>query len=120
MSTVRNYVQLTGNLGRNPEIINFENGRSLAKFSMATSENYLNKAGEKVQETQWHNVVAWGDLVKTVEEQLEKGKEVVIKGKIAYREYENKNGGKRYITEIVAKEIELVKRPSTTEIVEAS
>ena len=119
MSTVRNFVQLTGNLGNNPEIINFENGRALAKFRMATSESYLNKAGEKVQETQWHNVAVWGNLVKTVEEQFEKGKEVTVKGKITYREYQGKDGSKKYFTEIIAREVELVERITPAEIVEA-
>lgn len=109
MNTVKNYVQLVGNLGRNPEIKQFESGRKMAKFSLATSESYLNKLGEKVQDTQWHNIVVWGNSVSEVEN-LEKGNEVVVKGKITYRNYENSNGEKKYITEIVAESVEAVHR----------
>lgn len=115
MITVRNYVQLVGHLGRNPEIKTFESGNSVAKFSLATSESYLNKSGEKIQDTQWHNIVAWGKLSQFAAEQLEKGKEVIIKGKISYRNYEDKSGINRNITEIVAEEIELVKKPVLSE-----
>ncbi|MCO5232944.1 MAG: single-stranded DNA-binding protein [Chitinophagales bacterium] len=114
MNTVKNFVQLVGNLGRNPEMKTFENGNSIAKFSLATSESYTNKLGEKVQDTQWHNIVAWGKLAKIAEEQLEKGKEVSVKGKITYKNYEDKNGVKKIFTEIVAEEIECIDRPIQT------
>ncbi len=110
MNTVRNFVQLIGNLGRKPEIRHFESGNSLAKFSLATSYSYLSKSGEKMQDTQWHNIVVWGKNVEYVEENLDKGKEVMIKGRIQYNVYEDKNGVKRYSTEIIAEEIELVNR----------
>ena len=113
MSTVRNFVQLVGNLGRNPEIKNFESGKKVAKFSLATSDFYINKAGEKVQETQWHNIIAWGKNAQLAEDLLEKGKEVSIKGKITYKAYEDKNGEKRNFTEIIADEIVLVERTAT-------
>ncbi|MCO5230598.1 MAG: single-stranded DNA-binding protein [Chitinophagales bacterium] len=114
MNTVKNFVQLVGNLGRNPEVKTFENGNAIAKFSLATSDSYTNKLGEKVQDTQWHNVVAWGKLAKVAEEQLEKGKEVSIKGKISYKNYEDKNGVKKIFTEIIAEEIECIDRPVQT------
>lgn len=110
MSTVRNFVQLVGNLGRNPEIKSFESGKKVAKFSLATSEFYINKLGEKVQETQWHNIIAWGKMAQLAEDTLEKGREVTVKGKITYKNYEDKNGEKRTFTEIVAEEIALVER----------
>ncbi|HUH73381.1 MAG TPA: single-stranded DNA-binding protein [Chitinophagales bacterium] len=110
MSTVRNFVQLVGNLGRNPEIKSFESGKKVAKFSLATSEFYINKLGEKVQETQWHNIIAWGKMAQFAEDTLEKGREVTVKGKITYKNYEDKNGEKRTFTEIVAEEIALVER----------
>ncbi|MHA7942294.1 single-stranded DNA-binding protein [Formosa sp. 3Alg 14/1] len=105
MSTLRNKVQLIGNLGNNPEIINLESGTTLAKFSLATNESYKNKAGEKVTDTQWHNVVAWGATAKLVENYLTKGKEVAIDGKLTSRSYDTKDGEKRFVTEIVCNEI---------------
>ena len=105
MSTLRNKVQLIGNLGNDPEIINLESGKTLAKFSIATNENYKNAKGEKVTDTQWHNVVAWGNTAKIVESYLTKGKEVAIEGKLTSRSYETKEGEKRYTTEIVCSEL---------------
>ncbi len=105
MSTLRNKVQLIGNLGNDPEIINLESGKTLAKFSIATNENYKNAKGEKVTDTQWHNVVAWEKTAKIVESYLTKGKEVAIEGKLTSRSYETKEGEKRYITEIVCSEL---------------
>ena len=105
MSTLRNKVQLIGNLGNDPEIINLESGKTLAKFSIATNESYKNAKGEKVTDTQWHNVVAWGTTAKIVESYLTKGKEVAVEGKLTSRSYETKEGEKRYITEIVCSEL---------------
>ncbi|QDO93305.1 single-stranded DNA-binding protein [Formosa sediminum] len=108
MSTLRNKVQLIGNLGNDPEIINLESGNVLAKFSLATNESYKNKSGEKVTDTQWHNVVAWGKTAKLIENYLTKGKEVAIEGKLTSRSYDTKEGEKRYITEVVCDEIVLL------------
>ncbi|MCK7589661.1 single-stranded DNA-binding protein [Subsaxibacter sp. CAU 1640] len=105
MSTLRNKVQLIGNLGNDPEIINLESGKKLAKFSIATNESYKNAKGEKVTDTQWHNVVAWGTTAKIAESYLTKGKEVAVEGKLTSRSYETKDGDKRYITEIVCSEL---------------
>lgn len=105
MSTLRNKVQLIGNLGNNPEIITLESGKKLAKFSIATNENYKNSKGEKVTDTQWHNIVAWNKTVDIIEKYLEKGNEVAIEGKLTSRSYETKEGEKRYITEIVCNEL---------------
>ncbi|MEZ4780147.1 MAG: single-stranded DNA-binding protein [Flavobacteriaceae bacterium] len=105
MNTLRNKVQLIGNLGNDPEIINLESGKTLAKFSIATNESYKNAKGEKVTDTQWHNVVAWGTTAKIVESYLTKGKEVAVEGKLTSRSYETKEGEKRYITEIVCSEL---------------
>ena len=101
MNTLRNKVQLIGNLGNDPEIINLESGKTLAKFSIATNENYTNNKGEKITDTQWHNVVAWGKTAQIIEKYVTKGKEVAIEGKLTSRAYETKEGEKRYITEIV-------------------
>lgn len=105
MNTLRNKVQLIGNLGNDPEIINLESGRTLAKFSIATNESYKNAKGEKVTDTQWHNVVAWGKTAEIIEKYVTKGKEVAIEGKLTSRSYETKEGEKRYITEVVCNEL---------------
>ena len=108
MNTLRNKVQLIGNLGNDPEIINLESGKTLAKFSIATNESYKNANGEKVTDTQWHNVVAWGKIAQIVEKYVTKGKEVAIEGKLTSRSYETKEGEKRYVTEVVCNELLLL------------
>lgn len=105
MSTLRNKVQLIGNLGQDPEILNLESGRKLAKFSIATNETYKNQKGEKVTDTQWHNIVAWGKTAEIIENYLSKGKEVAIEGKLTSRSYDDKEGNKRYVTEVVCNEL---------------
>jgi single-strand DNA-binding protein len=105
MNTMRNKIQLIGNLGNTPEIINLESGKKLAKISVATNETYKNNKGETVKDTQWHNCVAWGKTAEIIEKYLQKGNEVVIEGKLVNRSYEDKNGEKRYITEIVINEL---------------
>ncbi len=105
MNTLRNKVQLIGNLGNDPEIINLESGKRLAKFTIATNENYKNAKGEKVTDTQWHNVVAWGKTADIIEKYVTKGKEVAIEGKLTSRSYDDKEGNKRYITEVVCSEL---------------
>ena len=110
MSTLRNKVQLIGNLGNDPEIVNLESGKKLAKFSIATNENYKNNKGERITDTQWHNVVAWGKTAELVENYVAKGKEIAIEGKLTSRSYETKQGEKRYITEIVCDELLLLSK----------
>lgn len=105
MSTLRNKVQLIGNLGNNPEIITLDSGKKLAKFSIATNESYKNSNGEKVTDTQWHNIVAWNKTADIIERYLQKGNEVAIEGKLTSRNYETKEGEKRYVTEIVCNEL---------------
>ncbi|UII81226.1 single-stranded DNA-binding protein [Flagellimonas sp. CMM7] len=105
MNSLKNKVQLIGNLGNDPEMVILENGNKLAKFSIATNESYKNAEGEKVTDTQWHNVVAWGKTAEIVESYLVKGKEVAIEGKLVSRSYETKEGEKRYITEIKCNEL---------------
>jgi single-strand DNA-binding protein len=105
MNALKNKVQLIGNLGQDPEIVNMDNGNKLAKFSIATSESYKNAQGEKVEDTQWHNVVAWGKTADIVENYLAKGKQVALEGKLTHRSYETKEGEKRYITEVRCNEL---------------
>ncbi|OEY73666.1 single-stranded DNA-binding protein [Salegentibacter salarius] len=108
MSTIRNKVQLIGNVGREPEIVNLESGKKLAKFSVATNENYKNGNGERVTDTQWHNIVAWGKTAELVEKYVNKGKEVGVEGKLTSRSWDDKDGTKRYITEVVCNELLLL------------
>ena len=108
MNTLRNKVQLIGNLGNAPEIITLESGKKLAKFSIATNEVYKNAQGEKVTETQWHNLIAWNKTAEIVEKYVEKGREIAIEGKLTSRSYDDKDGNKRYITEIIVNELLLL------------
>jgi single-strand DNA-binding protein len=108
MNAMKNRVQLIGRLGQDPEVRTLNSGKMVAQFSLATSEVYKNSAGERVQDTQWHQVIAWGKLAEVSENLLIKGQEVVVEGKISYRNYEDKNGIKRYVTEIIASDIMLV------------
>ena len=106
--TIKNRVQLIGNLGAAPEVKNLDNGNKMARFTVATSDNYTNKKGEKVNETQWHNIVIWGKLAGIAEKYLEKGSQVVIDGKLTTRNYTDKEGVKKYFTEIVANELLMI------------
>tara|TARA_B100001146_G_scaffold225031_1_gene245823 strand:+ start:37483 stop:37821 length:339 start_codon:yes stop_codon:yes gene_type:complete len=108
MNALRNKVQLIGNLGNDPEIVTLDSGKKLAKFSMATNETYKNQQGERVTDTQWHNVVAWGKTADLVESYVTKGKEIAIEGKLTHRSYEDKEGVKRYSTEVVCNELLLL------------
>lgn len=108
MNAIRNKVQLIGNLGMDPEIKVLKSGSKLAKFSLATHETYQNQEGEKVEETQWHHVIAWGKLAEIAEKVLSKGIQVVIDGKLQNSSYDDKEGIKRYKTEIVANELLVV------------
>ena len=105
MYALKNKVQLIGNLGNAPEIKNLENSKKIAKFSLATNESYRNEKGEKVQETQWHNLVAFGKVAELCEQYLSKGSEVAIEGKLTHRDYADATGVKRYLTEIHVNEL---------------
>jgi single-strand DNA-binding protein len=105
MYALKNKVQLIGNLGNAPEVRNTETGKKLARFSMATNEQYKNSKGERVTETQWHNVIAWGNVAEIAEKYLKKGAEVAVEGKLVNRSYVDKEGAKRTITEIQVTEI---------------
>lgn len=106
-----NKVILLGNLGRDPEVRHLENGRAVANFSIATSEIYKNKQGEKVTTTEWHNVVLWTPLAEIAEKYLKKGNQVYIEGKLTSRSYEDKEGVTKYITEVVGREMTLLGGP---------
>ena len=105
MYALKNKVQLIGNLGSAPEVKNTENGKKLARFSLATNESYRNANGEKVSETTWHNLVAWGKVADIAEKYLTKGKEIAIEGKLVNHSYTDKDGIKRYSAEVQVNEI---------------
>lgn len=105
MYALKNKVQLIGNLGNNPEIRTIDNGKKMARFSVATNETYRTAKGEKVTETQWHNLVAWGKVAEIAEQFLSKGSEVAIEGKLVNRNYTDKDGVKRYVTEVQVNEV---------------
>ena len=108
MSTLKNHVQLIGNVGQEPTITNLETGKKVARFSIATNEHYKNSNGEKVQSTDWHTVVAWGKTAEIIENYVGKGKEIAISGKLSTRTYTPDNGKERYVTEVEAREILLL------------
>lgn len=105
MYALKNSVRLVGNLGNAPEIKTTEGGKKMARFSLATNESYRNAKGEKVTETQWHNLVAWGKVAEIAEKLLQKGAEVTVDGKLVNRTYTDKQGEKKYITEVVVSEL---------------
>jgi single-strand DNA-binding protein len=105
MKSLRNTVHLIGRLGNDPEINEFKNGMRKATFTLATSDSYKNKEGEKVENTQWHRLVVWGPKVKVVENYLKKGQEICIEGSLTYNQWEDKEGTKHYTTEVVVNDL---------------
>ena len=108
MKSLRNSVQLIGRLGKDPEVKTFGTKKKKVSFSIATSDSYKNQKGEKVEDTQWHNIVMWDKLASIAEKYLKKGQEVAIEGKLVHRSYEDKNGDKRYYTEVIVNELLLL------------
>lgn len=105
MNALKNKVQLIGNIGNAPEIRTTQTGKKLAKFSIATNETYRSAEGEKVTDTQWHNIIAWGKVAEVAEKMLEKGTEVAIEGKLVNNVYTDKNGVKKYFTQVNASQL---------------
>jgi single-strand DNA-binding protein len=105
MYALRNKVQLIGNLGNTPEVKTLESGKKMVRFSVATNEVFRTASGEKVNETQWHNIIAWGKVADIAEKYLSKGKEIALEGKLINRSYTDKEGTKKYITEVQANEL---------------
>lgn len=104
MNNLRNKVSLIGNLGADPEVKVFDSGKKKVRLSLATHDNYKNTSGEKVEDTQWHSLVVWGKIAEIAEKYLQKGSELAVEGKLTYRSYDDKNGEKKYYTEIVVNE----------------
>jgi len=117
MSTIKNHVQLIGNVGQEPTITNLESGKKVARLSLATNENYKNGNGEKQTDTNWHNIVAWGKTAEIIEKYAEKGKEIGVVGKLKTRTYTTDDNIQRYVTEVVVNEILLMgsKNGNTTD-----
>jgi single-strand DNA-binding protein len=109
MNSMKNRVTLIGNLGQDPETKTIENGKKVAHFTIATDDGYKNADGQKVSETTWHNIVAWNGLAEIAGKYLKKGRQVAVEGRIVYRNYEDKKGATRYITEIVLNDIVLLR-----------
>ena len=110
-----NKVILLGHLGKDPEVKKIDRGKSVANISLATSEVYKNKEGEKVTNTEWHNIVLWSPLAEIAESYLKKGSQLYLEGKISNRSYEDKDGVKKYISEVVGRDITLLGRPNNNE-----
>jgi single-strand DNA-binding protein len=103
-----NKVILVGNLGKDPEIRHLDNGRAVTNFSLATSEFYKNKNGEKVTNTEWHNLVLWTPLAEIADKYLRKGNQIYVEGKLQTRSYDDKDGIKRYTTEVVVQNMTML------------
>ncbi len=108
MNKLRNKVQLIGHVGQKPEVKHLESGKTVANLSIATNESYRDAKGEKVENTYWHNLVAWGKTAELIEKYVDKGSEIAIEGKLINRSYENKDNIKVYITEVVVSDILLM------------
>jgi single-strand DNA-binding protein len=111
MSNLKNKVQLIGRLGQSPEVKHLESGKTVANFSLATNEKYKNAKGELMENTEWHNLVAWGKTAEIIEKYVQKGSEIAIEGKLTSRSWEDKDGNKRYTTEVVVNELLLMGKP---------
>lgn len=105
MYALKNKVQLIGNLGNNPDIRTLDGGKKMARFSVATNETYRNAKGDKVTDTQWHTLVAFGKVAEIAEKYLTKGSEVAIEGKLVSRSWTDKEGNKKYTTEVQVAEV---------------
>ncbi len=108
MKTISNSVRLVGHLGRDVDVKTFDNGRKMAQVSLATNETYVNKEGERVEDVQWHRLVGWGKTAELMEKLFAKGKQVAVEGKLVHREYTDKEGVKRQLTEISIRDFQLL------------
>ncbi|HLG93333.1 MAG TPA: single-stranded DNA-binding protein [candidate division Zixibacteria bacterium] len=105
-----NKVILIGNLGKDPDLRYTPSGQAVATFSLATNDRYKDKDGQMVERAEWHNIVVWGKQAETAKEYLKKGRQIFVEGRIAYRTYDDREGNKRYITEVVAQRIQFLGR----------
>ncbi len=105
MKNLSNNVQLIGNLGNTPELKEFDSGKKMVNFSLATTDYYVNAQGQKVDDTQWHKLVAWGKTAEFINNYIDKGNRIAVSGKLVHRSYTDKDNETRYITEVVVNEI---------------
>lgn len=115
MSNLRNKVQLIGRLGQAPEVKHLDSGKTVVNFSLATNDKYKNAKGELIENTEWHNLVAWGKTAEIIEKYVQKGSEIAIEGKLTNRSWEDKDGNKRYTTEVLVNELLLLGDKKTNE-----
>jgi single-strand DNA-binding protein len=108
MNNLRNKVQLIGRLGQDPEVKHLEGGKTVANFSLATNYKFKNKQGEWAESTDWHNLVAWGKTAEIIEKYVLKGSEIGIEGRLTTRSWDDKDGNKRYTTEVLVNELMLM------------
>ena len=109
-----NKVILIGNLGKDPDLRYTPSGQAVATFSLATNDRYKDKDGQMVERAEWHNIVVWGKQAETAKEYLKKGRQIFVEGRIAYRTYDDREGNKRYITEVVAQRLQFLGRREET------
>jgi len=112
MKSLRNSVQLIGNLGMDPEVKQVTNGRKMARFSLATSETYKNDKGEKVTDTQWHNIIIWGGLAEVAEKYLKKGKQIAVEGRLETTSYDDKDGQRKFFTQVNVNDLMMLGKES--------
>lgn len=105
---MKNRVQLIGRVGQDPEVKNLEGGKKVTTITIATNDVYYKDNGDRVEQTEWHRVTAWGKTAEIIEKYVTKGKEIAIEGKLTHRSYDDKNGEKRYVTDIVVNEVLLL------------
>jgi single-strand DNA-binding protein len=110
MKSQTNSVQLIGRLGKDPEVKNYGEGKTRASFSLATTDSFKNAKGEFSEDTQWHNLVLWGEIAERAKEQLKKGVQISVEGKLRYNAFDGKNGEKKFFTEITVNEFQKVER----------
>lgn len=115
MYALKNKVQLIGHVGQKPQVRTFEGDKKVVRFSVATNETYRNAEGVKISDTQWHNLVAFGKVAEIAEKYLDKGTEVALEGKLVNRNYTDKQGVKKYVTEVQVSELLLLGAKAATE-----
>ncbi len=108
MTTMRNSVQLIGHAGKDPEVKTILNDRKMARFTLATNDFYTNNKGERVEQTQWHRILAWGKTAETIEKEVKKGKHILVSGKLTSNNWEDKDGTKHTTVEVLALEVALI------------
>jgi single-strand DNA-binding protein len=119
MNALRNKVNLIGRLGADPELVTFETGKILTRFTLATKEDFKDKSGEWHNNTQWHNINAWGKTAERVKKVLSKGNEIMLEGRLINQSYETKAGEKRYSTIIEVSDFLLLSQKTEKEVVQA-